>query len=232
LQLVVVNAKIFFSERVVCEIDGLKLVLNPKESIWEAKELPAENKEFFKKVNAKEVEEFFGVTLPEHIKKNYENQQISKRLNQQEIMKIIDFTPPFLKINKIIIFNVDKNQINQTFGLGMGVITSKDTSGHYNETIFLALCGWLMASAVSIHLAVLFPSAAPEVIEAKGVRPIEKDIWKPPAKGTIFWVETHVIEKRGQSVMMKTRISFDKIPYGVADESKSILIHKQLAKND
>lgn len=226
LQLVVVDAKVFFSGLVICEIDRLKLVLSPKESIWKAKELPVENKDFFKKINTEEIERFFGVTTPEHIKKNYENQQISKRLNQQEIMEIVGFTPPFLKIDKIIIFNADKNRIDQTFGLGMGVITPKDTSGHYNETIFIAICGWLMASAVSIHLAVLFPSTAPEVIEAKGVKPIEKEIWKPPSKGTNFWVETRVIEKRGQSVMMKTRISFDKIPYGVADESKSILIQK------
>jgi len=226
LQLVVVNAKIFFSGLVVGEIDKIKLILISKESIWKAKELPVINKGFFKKINTDEIERFFGVATPEHIKKSYENQQISKRLNQQEIMEMIDFTPPFLKIDKIIIFNADKNQLDQTFSLGMGVITSKDTSGHYNETIFLAMCGWLMASAVSIHLAVLFPLTAPEVIEAKGVKPIEKGIWKPPGKGTIFWVETRVIEKRGQSVMMETRISFDKIPYGVADESEAILIQK------
>ncbi|MDP3042319.1 MAG: PilZ domain-containing protein [Candidatus Omnitrophota bacterium] len=226
LQLVIVNTKIFFSKAIVCEIDRLKLILISKESIWKAKELPAKNEDFFKKTNTDEIERFFGVTSPEHIKKSYVNQQISKRLNQQEIMKIVDFTPPFLKIDKIMIFNADKNQIDQTFSLGMGIVTSGDTSGHYNETIFLAMCGWLMASAVSIHLAVLFPSTAPEVIEAKGIKPIEKEMWKPPANGAIFWVETRVIKKTGQLVMLKTKISFDEIPYGVAEESKAILLQK------
>jgi hypothetical protein len=78
----------------------------------------------------------------------------------------------------------------------------------------------------SIHLAVLFPSTTPEVIEAKEIKPIEKEIWKPLKEGSVFWVETRLIEKNGQLVTVGGKISFDKIPYGVAEESKVILIQK------
>lgn len=111
---------------------------------------------------------------------------IYKKLDQEEIMKQIDFTPPFLRIDKMIIFDVNKNSILDSTSLAMGKITLQDTVGHYNDTIFLAMCGLLMSSSAPIHLAVLFPSTAPEVVEANGVKAEEKGIWKPADEGTIF----------------------------------------------
>ncbi len=232
LKMVVVNSRIFFEDIFVGEIDNLKLVLAPKDSIQEAKELPSWDERGIKKTakegNVEQIEDFFGLTMPRHIKKNYEGKQIYKKLNHKQIMEVIDFASPFLRIEKMIVFDDNKDSMLQNSGLGMGIVTSKDTSGHYNETLFLAMCGWLMSVAVSVHLAVLFPSTAPEVIEANVIRPVEKGLWKPGKKGTIFWVETSVIKKEPGLITVGTRISFDELLYGIVEESKSVLIQKEL----
>ena len=185
-------------------------------------------RELLDKVNINYLGEFFGVPIPEHINRDCKNNYVFKKFDQKQIMRVIDFAPPFLKIQKIVILNADGGSNLQTKGLAMGIVTTKDTAGHYNDTVFLAMCGALMASTASIHLAVLFPSTAPEVIEANGVRPEEKGIWKPSDRGTVFWVETTIIKKKLRLASVRTRISFDKVPYGVVDELKLFLVPKEL----
>lgn len=188
-------------------------------------------KNLLNKISLRHIENFFGFTLPEHIKETCKDNYVFERFDQKQIMGVIDFAPPFLKIQKIIVLSTDRRSILQTKSLSMGMVTPKDTTGHYNETIFLAMCGWLMASAASVFLAMLFPTTAPQVIEANGVKPLPlleeaKGLWKPAPSGTTFFVESTVIKKRLQLVVMKTTISFDNVLYGVIEELKLVLTSK------
>jgi len=120
----------------------------------------------------KQREKFWGMDLPEHLAKYREGQEGDRMIEQEEMLKTIDFHPPFLRVEKMMIFDTPHHSFCHSKSLGMGRITTKDTYGHYNDTIYLAMCGWLMASSASIHLAFLFPTTAPQVIEANKVRPI------------------------------------------------------------
>ena len=115
----------------------------------------------------------------------------------------------------------------------MGFVSTKDTAGHYNETLFLAMCGYLMASSASVHLAMLFPSTAPQVIEANGVKPLtfsdakENQLWKPSKQGTPFFVESRILKKKMQLVVMETKVSFGTIMFGTINELKLVLTPKE-----
>jgi len=226
LQLVLADTRLISGEVFMGEVSRLKLILAPKDHIWEAKKLP----ERFAVSGSKdsEIEEFFERSLPERLKKDYVDKQIYRKLDRREITKTIDFTIPFLKIDKIVVFGPEKDPALNSSSLAVGTITRKDISGHYNDTIFLAMCGMLMSSAASIYLGALFPEVAPEVIEAKRVRPIEKEVWRPADNGSTFWVEVSILKKKLKVVVVKARISFDPMPYGVVDELKLLLIPRQL----
>ncbi len=188
-------------------------------------------KGFLNKISLHQIENFFGLVLPNHIKETCRDNYVFEKFDQKQIMGVIDFAPPFLKIQKIVILSPDRRDILQTKSLGMGVVTPKDTAGHYNETIFLAMCGWLMASAASVFLAMLFPTTAPQVVEANGIKPLPlseeaKGLWKPAPSGTAFFVESTIIKKRLQLIIMKTTISFDNVLYGVIEELKLVLTPK------
>ncbi len=174
-------------------------------------------------------EVFFGVPLPDYIKDEIRGRHILAELNQSQIMKILSLSPPFLKIQKIIVTSDDSQGILQSKSLGMGMITQADTKGHYNELISLALCGQLMASTAAIHLAALFPKSAPQAIEVNGIKPHlsalkEGGLWKPSMQGTTFFAEASIVKKKMQLVWITTKISFGKIPYGIIEELKFVLI--------
>ena len=234
LQMLVANTRMFSDQYFMGEIKGLKLILTAKDSIQQAKILPAGEKLPVLKSAGDDKEagegldNFFGVIVPEEIKKNYQDKKCRKKLNQQEIRETIDFAPPFLKIDQLAVFEEEENSTRESVSLGMGRLTAKDTVGHYNNTVFLALCAQIMSSATAIHLAVLFPGKAPEVIAAKGVKPFERSLWKPGKDGAAFWVETKVIKKKMHLVIIKAQISFTHLPYGYADEAKVFLIPKHL----
>jgi hypothetical protein len=151
-------------------------------------------------------------------------------LEQSEIMDIIAFHPPFLKTYKIAVSLQENEGIKNYRSIGIGKITPADTNGHYNNTIFLAMCGWLMASTASIHLAYNFPEYAPQVVEANNVKPLkslENDgILKPRSDGTTFWVETIIRKKKLGFVLASTNIGFGKVSYGTIQELKFILAGK------
>jgi hypothetical protein len=189
-----------------------------------------ELKQTLEKIGVDHVETFLGVSLPKHITEGLKGTSVLAELDQQQIMKIIDFSPPFLKIQKMVITTSgDSQAILQSRSLGMGLLTQADTDGHYHETIFLAVCGQLMASAASIHLAALFPKSAPQVIEANGVKPLAvfpkgmKLLLNPAKDGTLFFVESSLVRKKMQLVVATSRISFCDIQYGVIEELKLIL---------
>ncbi len=188
-------------------------------------------KDFLNKVNLHHVENFFGFALPDHLREACKDNYVFEKFDQKKIMEVIDFVPPFLKLKKMVVLSTDRQDILQAKSLGIGVITPKDTAGHYNETIYLAMCGWLMASAASVFLAILFPTTAPQVVEANGVKPLPlsgemKGLWKPASSGTTFFVESTIIKKRFQLVIMKTVITFDNIHFGIIEELKLVLTPK------
>lgn len=186
-------------------------------------------KEALREINIHNIESFFGIPLPDHIKKNCLDNWVSKRLNKKEIMEVIDFEPPFLKIEKAIVFDSFTNgSPTHEKGITTGVVTLEDTKGHYNDTMFLALCGWLMASSASVHLAILSPKTVPQVIEANGVRPLlsldnKKHIWKPAPEGTRFFVETQILRQKLRLAIVTTTITFSNVLFGVVDELKLII---------
>ncbi|MBU0571679.1 MAG: hypothetical protein KJ995_06830 [Candidatus Omnitrophica bacterium] len=177
------------------------------------------------------IEQFFETKLPDHIKNNVNDQHILSRIDKKQIMNIVDFTPPFLRIEKMIVFG-NEEQIIGTRSIGMGIISQKDTDGHYNKTIYLAMCGWLMASSASIHLGVLYPKTAPQVVKADGVMPLQlpnnkKGLWQPSFDGTAFFVETQIKNKKLQLAIAETKISFGDILYGTIEDLKLVLTPKQ-----
>jgi len=143
-------------------------------------------------------------------------------------MEIIAFSPPFLKTQKQIILAENPKDILHSTSISFGIVTQDDTRGHYNETIFLALCGWLMASSASIHLAAVFPGTAPQVIEASGVKPVTLSakggkLWKPTIDGTPFYVQTCILRKKMQLVLTQTCISFGDVRFGIIDDLRLVL---------
>lgn len=188
-------------------------------------------RDFLNKACLHHVENFFGFTLPDHLKETCKDNYVSEKFDQKQILKVIDFVPPFLKIQKMVVLSTDRRDILQAKSLGIGVVTPKDTTGHYNQTIYLAMCGWLMASSASVFLAILFPTTAPQVVEANGVKPLPlsgemKGLWKPASPGTTFFVESTIIKKKLQLVIMKTTITFDNIHFGIIEELKLVLTPK------
>ncbi len=176
------------------------------------------------------LEAFFAAPLPNHVKNGFKDIRILAELNQERIMEIIGLSPPFLRIQKMIIASTDDQNILCSKSLGMGVVTEADTKGHYNELISLALCGQLMASTAAIHLAFLFPKTAPQAIEVNGIKPPVKGsegagkLWKPAAGGTIFFTEASVVRKKMHLAYATSKISFGSIRYGVIEELKFALV--------
>lgn len=177
------------------------------------------------------LQDLFGSKLPDSLAVDYSNRKILGTYSLKQIMEIIDFTPPFLKISDMVLFAGKDESLSNSSSIATGIISPRDTKGHYNESIFLSLCGGLMASSASIHLAIIFPETAPEVIEANGVKPIDKNIWKPAESGTRFWVESVIIKKKMNLVITYPKIYFGALPYAVVDELKLMLLDKKLVSN-
>lgn len=178
-------------------------------------------------VNKQHIENFLGTAIPSYIKDNSKQTYLFEKFNPEQIRKVIDFTPPFLKIEKMVVLGFDRQNILNLKGLGTGMLTTNDTKGHYNDTIFLAQCGQLMGSAASIYLAILFPSTAPQVIEVDSIRPSkDKTLWKPSLKGSRFFIETHILKKKMQVIIVNVRITFGEIFMGEVEKLKLILTPK------
>jgi len=181
-------------------------------------------------ITTHDIQGFLKIKLPEHIKNGLKDSYVSKKLDKRQIMQLIDFTPPFLRIERMVLLGDEKN-ILTTRSIGMGVVSAKDTEGHYNNTIFLAMCGWLMASSASVHLASLYPDTAPQVVKADGVMPLhlpadKKELWRPSDEGTVFLVETNIIKKKMQLILTETKISFHNLLYGTIKQLKLVLTPK------
>ena len=69
-----------------------------------------------------EAQDFLGIQLPGHIQEGLKDRSILKKADQNTIMNAIDFTPPFLRIEKILVFG-DKNNFINSRSIGIGTIT-------------------------------------------------------------------------------------------------------------
>lgn len=173
------------------------------------------------------IEEFFGCALPERIKIICMDGCLLGQFDQKEIMGIIDFVPPFLRIDKMALIGSDRTDILRIRSLASGILTVEDTKGHYNDTVFLAKCGQLMGSAASIYLAILFPSTAPQVIEVDRIRPSDdKTLWKPSPGGSRFFIETVILRKKLHVIIVNVKITFGEIFMGEVEKLKLALTAK------
>ncbi len=84
-----------------------------------------------------------------------------------------------------------------------------------------------MGSVTSIYLAILFPSTAPQVIEVDSIRPSkDKTLWKPSTMGSRFFIETHILKKKMQMIIVNVRITFGEIFMGEVERLKLFLAPK------
>ena len=174
-----------------------------------------------------QVEEFFQTSLPAHIRKTLGNKPIVKMADQQEIMRAIDFTPPFLRIEKMALIEMQETGC-LSYGLGMGKLYPEDTERNYSKPIELVMSGWLMASCSSIHMAFLYSQMAPQVVKADGVV-LMGDIHSlniPTDRKARFFVETIVIRKKMRLIIAETRIWFRDYLYSIIRELKIFLTEK------
>ena len=184
-------------------------------------------KKFIGEINRKQVGDYLGAVIPDDTKEKIKENYIFEKFDQKQIMKVIDFKPPFLKIEKMVVLAPDGQDLICRWSVGTGILTVDDTKGHYNDTIFLAQCGWLMGSAASIFLAILFPSTSPQVVEVDRIRPsTDRTLWKPSPNGSRFFIETRILKKRLQVVIVNVKITFGDIFMGEVERLKLVLTPK------
>ncbi len=183
-------------------------------------------KPVLQEISLTHLESFFGAPIPAQLHHDYQQMRILAELEQKDIMQVLDFKPPFLKVERIVVTDRSGSP-HSSRSLAMGHISEADTRGHYNSSIFLALCGQLMASAVSIHLATLFPNTAPQVIEASGVKPIDLSsattLLRPSKQGATFFVDSQIVRKKLKLIWTASNIYFGSLHYGIIEDLKFIL---------
>lgn len=173
--------------------------------------------------------QFFNKKIPK-VFENYESIAFNS-YSQDQILRSIDFHPPFLKTEKLVIFKeISDYGITNFRSIGMGMVYPNDTKGHYNFTIYLAMCGWLMASTASVHLAIINPKTAPQVVEADKVRPYkglgDYVVIKPRPQGSTFWVETVITKTKLKFVLTVTNIVFGEVLYGTIEALRFMITPK------
>lgn len=177
--------------------------------------------------NLRHVEDFFSLKIPCCFTEDIQGREFFGQLTQKQIMSIIDFSPPFLKIDKMAVFKKNGEDIISSFSLSTGKVSRDDTAGHYNDTIFLAMCGWIMGSSASVHIAALFPDTSPQVVEVDCIRPTKnRELWIPSERGSSFFVSAEVIKKRMQVILVNVKIFFGDIFMGEVERLKLILTPK------
>lgn len=234
MKLFFVETKLFLKDVLYGKVEELRMVLTPRKSIWAARPIENMLKREVREVLTKnriasEIEKFFTIELPEQISSKLEEKIIDKKLVQKEIMDLTSFHPPFLKIDKIVVLK-DKIDDLARYSLGTGLMTKEDAFGHYNSTVFLAMCTWLMTTSACVHLGLLFPDRSLQDVIFNGVMPLSlplerRGLWQPDEKGTVFFTETNVVSKENNIINVETKIIIEDMPYGVIKQLKIILFH-------
>ncbi len=151
------------------------------------------------------------------------------KYDMDQIQKIIPFKPPFLRIEKIATFNFGNNDKKYTESVGMGIVTKEDTKGHYNDSIYLAMCGKLMGQTASIHSAILFRDYLPQVVEVNMIKPArDSKLWKPIEDGNYFFINSKIIRKKLNVVIVNVKIFFGDIFVGEVEGLKIALLSKHI----
>lgn len=177
-----------------------------------------------------EIQGFLNVKLPGHISEEIKTRSIFRQVDQKQIMEAIDFRPPFLRIEKMVILGTDDNSVLKSKAISIGTMTQEDTEGHYNNTVFLAYCGRLMGQAASAHIGLLFPNTAPQVVKVDRIRPIKSQdtsIWKPNREGSIFLIESVIIKSKLQVSVVDSRFSFGDLVFGIANNATIVATPKE-----
>lgn len=175
-----------------------------------------------------EIQKFIGIKLPLHLREGLEGRSICIKAGKEQIEGAIDFRPPFLKIEKIIVSQLNDSVVGSC-SIGCGTVTMDDMEGHYNNTIFLAFCGRLMGQSASTHLALLFPNTAPQIVKVERIEPIltvDGTLWKPNKDGSVFFVETVALKKKLNVIKVNSRILFGDILFGIAYNATIVLTPK------
>ena len=182
--------------------------------------------------NIQMIESFLGRKIPVEFKEKYKERSKFVKLNVDDIQKIVDFHPPFLRTEKLVIFGDDPVGSSS---IGIGVVLPSDVEGHYNKTIYLALAGRLMPSTATIHLAHFFPKTSPQAIEGKSIRmdknAINNGLIQPRERGSTFYVETIVTKKKLNLVLVETHIMFGQAKFGLIENLKFVLTEKRSIYN-
>ena len=173
------------------------------------------------------IEKSLQCKLPKDLAVKYENKESFVHLSSKEIEKIVEFYPPFLRTENMVIFG---NEVVGSASIGVGTAFPEDMEGHYNKTIYLAFAGRLMPSTATIHLAYFFPKTAPQAIEGKSIR-MDKDAFNGgliqlKKGGTKFYVETIVIKKKINLILVETFITFGQARFGLIENLRFILTDK------
>jgi len=176
----------------------------------------------------------FSLIKDFYIKKNnfIEDIQAINKYDMGQIQKIIPFKPPFLSIEKIVTFNsaVESNKYAES--VGSGIVTKEDTKGHYNDSIYLAMCGKLMGQTASIHSAILFRDYLPQVVEVDTIKPARgSKLWKPIEDGNYFFVNSKITKKKLNILIVNVKIFFGDIFIGEVEGLKIALLSKQILNN-
>ena len=178
-----------------------------------------------------DIDFFLGCKLPKVLEEKYKDSTVIAKLNISDIEHIVEFHRPFLKTDKLIIFG---DNFGNSSSIGIGYVYPEDVSGHYNNTIYLALAGKLMPSTATIHLAYFFPQSSPQAVEGNSIR-MDKNAFnggliQPKKDGSIFFVETIIIKKKLNLILVRTNIMFGSAYFGLIEDLRFVLTEKDSIK--
>jgi hypothetical protein len=177
--------------------------------------------------NIKNIEKVLECKIPIELASKYRGQDKFKHLSGKNIQNLLQFSPPFLRTENMVIFGDDALGSSS---IGVGTVYPEDMEGHYNDTVYLAFAGRLMPSSATIHLAHYFPNTSPQAVEGENIR-MDKEalnggLLQPKKGGSKFYVETRVTKKKMALVLVETSIMFGKSRFGMIQNLRFVLTEK------
>ena len=152
----------------------------------------------------------------------FKDSEILKTSQQEELIKVIDFTPPFLKIDRYITFNVKADSKILSKGLGGGLMTIEDIEGHNDADMFLAFCGKLLGQGMCIHVGMIYPEDCAKEIKVVNLHPsaIRDFLWNVDERECPFFVETTMDYQGKDHIIMRGKICSEYLNLAYIDNFK------------